>query len=184
MALFYCDLARDIPEPLPEAASRLVRVSSLSLLTEEDRQRMLESGYPPAIAADMSKRFRPGNHSLDSPTGRPHRGIWLDVTGGTMETHFHPLGASDVHLFDFYVFPEFRGQRLNPTLVGSILRELSATQRGRAFIECAVWNEPQLRSLARTPFQRFGTAANTAFSVALLFCWRQQNPIPSTIPKS
>jgi len=172
MALFYCDLARDIPEPLLQTASRLVRVSSVSFLTEADHQRMLESGYPPAIEADMAKRFARGTTLWILQLNGRIGGYGWTLTGGTMETHFHPLGATDVHLFDFYVFPEFRGRRLNPTLVGCILRELSATQRGRAFIECAVWNEPQLRSLARTPFQRFGTAAKYSFPGRTIVCWR------------
>jgi hypothetical protein len=60
MALFYCELAGGTPEPLPEAAPPLIRVSSAVLLTVEDRQRMLESGYPPAVAAAMAERFARG----------------------------------------------------------------------------------------------------------------------------
>lgn len=76
--------------------------------------------------------------------------------GRTMQPHFVPLGNDDVHMFDFVVFPEYRGQGINPALVGHIVTELTAECKRRAYIEAAEWNLPQLRSLGKTGFQRLG----------------------------
>ena len=75
-----------------------------------------------------------------------------------MEPHYVSLGREDVHLFDFLVFPEFRGRGINSALVRHILQEFAVEARRRAFIEAAQWNTAQLSSLRRTPFQRFGVA--------------------------
>jgi hypothetical protein len=63
-----------------------------------------------------------------------------------------------VHLFDFHVISEYRGRGLNPILVRHILQVLADEGVERALIEAAEWNQPQLSSLARTPFRRMGLA--------------------------
>jgi ribosomal protein S18 acetylase RimI-like enzyme len=85
-------------------------------------------------------------------------GYGWTLQGGTMEPYYFPLGTQDVHLFDFHVFPRYRGRGMNPLLVRHILRRLAAEGLGRAFIEAAEWNRAQLSSLGKTPFRRFGSA--------------------------
>jgi GNAT superfamily N-acetyltransferase len=98
------------------------------------------------------------------------------VLGRTIEPHFFPLAANDAHLFDFFVFPEFRGRRLNPALVNHILVHLACETSGRAFIEAARWNQPQLASLARLPFRKLGCARKFQLLGRTIVMWRLADP--------
>jgi ribosomal protein S18 acetylase RimI-like enzyme len=93
--------------------------------------------------------------------------------GGTVEPHYFPLGWDDVHLFDFHVFPQYRGQGMNPFLVTHILRSLAAEGADRAFIEAAEWNEAQLSSLAKTPFRRLGCARKSTIFGCTIVWWAE-----------
>jgi ribosomal protein S18 acetylase RimI-like enzyme len=98
-------------------------------------------------------------------------GYGWTLEGRTVEPHFFSLGHRDVHLFDFHVFPQYRGQGMNPTLVTSILRALTAEGAGRAFIEAAEWNQAQLSSLTKTPFRRLGMARKSTLFSRTLVLW-------------
>lgn len=100
------------------------------------------------------------------------------IKGRTMESHFFPLTSGDIHLFDFFVFPEFRGRRLNPVLVWNILVEASRENLSKAFIEAAGWNKPQILSLARTPFRQFGVARKLNVGKLTLVSWSNR-PVPA-----
>ena len=39
-------------------------------------------------------------------------GYGWTLQGRTIEPHYFPLGQDDVHLFDFHVFPKYRGRGL------------------------------------------------------------------------
>jgi ribosomal protein S18 acetylase RimI-like enzyme len=88
-----------------------------------------------------------------------------------MERHYFPLGPDDVHLFDFHVFPQYRGQGTNPLLVTRILQGLATEGASRALIEAAEWNQAQLSSLAKTPFRRLGLARKLTIFDRTIVCW-------------
>ena len=96
------------------------------------------------------------------------------IKGRTMEPHFVPLTPRDVHLFDFFVFPEFRGRGLNPSLVSQILEAISHENLSKAFIEAAAWNHPQLSSLKKTPFRRLGEARKFQFGKKPVVLWSRR----------
>jgi GNAT superfamily N-acetyltransferase len=98
-------------------------------------------------------------------------GFGWSLQGGTIEPYYFPLAPDDVHLFDFHVYEEYRGQGLNPLLVGHILSTVAREADGRAFIECAEWNEPQLASLKKTPFHRLGLVSTTTLFRRVFTRW-------------
>jgi GNAT superfamily N-acetyltransferase len=102
-------------------------------------------------------------------------GYGWTMVGRTVEPHYFPLGANDVHLFDFFVFPEFRGRRINPMLVNCILNQAALEKNARAFIEAAVWNRPQLASLGRTPFKPIGQAWKCRVFGRTLVVWSRKD---------
>jgi hypothetical protein len=119
-----------------------------------------ESNWVPAIARQrMAERFGRGASWWEFKFGEKLAGYGWTLAGGTMEPHFFPLEPGDVHLFDFFVFPEFRGRRINPMLVNYILSQLKLEKKNRAFIESAEWNVSQLSSLGRTAFRLVGKAS-------------------------
>ena len=70
------------------------------------------------------------------------------------------------------MFPQYRGRGFNPLLVGYILRSLAIESQGRAFIESAEWNDPQLASL-NIPFRRLGLARKLMVSRRTIVCWSE-----------
>ena len=155
--VFVCELPV-AQNPVRFSDGVLERKSSLAALTAEEVERIVSPADSAAGRRRMNERFA------------ARAELWLvrcqgiitafgwTIKGRTMEPHFVPLAADDVHLFDFFVFPEFRGRGLNPALVGQILQALSRENLKRAYIEAAAWNEPQLASLKKTPFRRLGAA--------------------------
>ena len=127
--------------------------------TREMRQ-LVNSSYPPSARRRLSERFARGASLWLFEIDNDLAAYGWTLRGDTIEPHFFPLGSNDVHLFDFFVFPEYRGRRLNPALVNDILSELAIESRyqGRAFIDAADWNTPQLHSLKRMSFHQLGCA--------------------------
>lgn len=155
MVLFACDL----PVKSPAAAAKNVeRKSSPVSLATTDLERLVSHWNPEAMRRLVTERFAAGAELwLWRESGIIAASGWT-LKGRAMEPHFFPLQQGDVHLFDFFVFPEFRGRGLNPALVGQILAALSGEGLQRALIEAAAWNKPQLASLKKTPFQKLGIA--------------------------
>jgi len=83
-------------------------------------------------------------------------GYTWTIPGRTLRPYFYPLTAHDVHIFDNFIFPEYRGRRLNSVLITYILRTLKVSGFHRAYIETAEWNHAELRSLARIGFVCLG----------------------------
>ena len=159
MVLFYCDLADQISRP-PDLSSSL-KVESLGSYVEvspQDLQEMTGFWSPKQAHRNIKERFAKGATLWLIKSGDKLAGYGWTLRGRTVEPHYFPLGPEDVHLFDFHVFPQFRGRGINPLLVNCILRNLALNCGGRAFIEAAEWNQAQLISLQKTPFRRLGLA--------------------------
>ena len=174
MVLLYCDLAAqssptvDLPNSLNVERHRTqidVSLSDLGQISTFWNQRLSER--------NIKRRFQLGA-SLWLIKSEGHlAGYGWTLRGQTVEPHYFRLGPDDVHLFDFQVFPQYRGRGLNPLLVGYILRSLAVESQGRAFIEAAEWNQPQLASLRNTPFRRLGLASKLTLSRRTIVCWSE-----------
>ncbi|HEU6449340.1 MAG TPA: GNAT family N-acetyltransferase [Verrucomicrobiae bacterium] len=174
--LFYCDLKPDRRRPLPELPGAVIeQKNDLSELTDGEMKRLSETSSLKLTRRLFSERFS------------RHASLWLlkvdgvsagygwSISGGTMEPYFFQPGIHDAHLFDFFIFPEFRGQQLNPFLLRYILAQLADAHITRAYIEAAEWNTSQLRSLSRTPFTRSGLARKlSVFNQTIVF-WNKQH---------
>jgi ribosomal protein S18 acetylase RimI-like enzyme len=172
--LFYCDLATqtapaaDLPSFL-----KVERKKGAAELSPEDLQAMTSFWNPNLAHRNIKERFSLGASLwLIRSEGRLAGYGWT-LQGHTIEPHYLPLGQDDVHLFDFHVFPQFRGRGINPFLVVHILRSLAADCEGRAFIEAAEWNQAQLSSLAKTPFRRLGLARKLRIFSHTMVWWAE-----------
>ena len=83
--------------------------------------------------------------------------IWSSV-GKAMKPHYLPLTERDVHLFDNFIFPKYRGRMQNSILMNHVLDRLKIQGLQRAYIETAEWNHLELKSLAKIRFVRIGLA--------------------------
>ncbi len=167
LVVFSCDLqalaesSTSVP-PLPEHL-HITRLTRFEDIQDRDWQKIVSDRTPQVCRKTFVKRFNQSStlwlvHNNGNPAGYG----WT-IVGRTVESFYFPLREGDVHFFDFMVFPEHRGHRINPNLVNFMLVELSRENKKRAFIDVAEWNAAQLLSLGRTFFQRLGFARNASF---------------------
>lgn len=172
MVLFYCDLAAQNSRPtdLPRSLN-VERRRNESEIDRRDLEKIVDFWNPKLACRNIEERFEHGASLWTIKSEDRLAGYGWTLQGHTIEPHYLPLGPDDVHLFDFLVLPEYRGRGLNPLLVIHILRNLAAECGGRAFIEAAEWNSPQLLSLQKTPFRRLGCARKLAIFRQTIVCW-------------
>ena len=157
MVVFYCDLANQGTQPvLRPGAFTMDRLINEAEIRPQDVLAMTSFWNPKQAHRNISERFALGASLWLIKSEDNLAGYGWSLQGRTVEVYFFPLGKDDVHLFDFHVFPQYRGRGINPLLVTHILCNLATECRGRAFIEAAEWNEAQLSSLRKTPFRHLG----------------------------
>jgi ribosomal protein S18 acetylase RimI-like enzyme len=178
MILFYCDLSAqssptvDLPRSL-----KVERQRYQTDLSPRDLEQINIVWNPKLTCRNIKERFEHGASLwLIKSEGRLAGYGWT-LPGHTVEPHYFRLGPEDVHLFDFHVFPQYRGRGVNPLLVNHILRTLAAEWQGRAFIEAAEWNQAQLASLRRTPFRRLGSARKFTLLRHTMVCWDENKTV-------
>lgn len=170
MVLFHCPLPLETVERTPWL--HVERVSQSTLLNG-DRERLVNAWNPSIRVRQIADQFDAGSELWLGKLGGELAGFGWTIRGRTMETHFFPLLPDDLHLFDFFVFPEFRGRGVNVALMMKILTSISSEGIRRAFIECAAWNRPQLRSLRKTPFCRYGEATKISVLKRSVVLWHR-----------
>ena len=159
MVVFYCDLAGQLTSAVVLPSSLTMdRLRSEAELRGPDLLAMTRFWNPKQAHRNIRERFELGASLWLIKSEDQLAGYGWSLQGRTVEPYYFPLGKDDIHLFDFHVFPQYRGRGINPLLVTQILHNLAANCGGRAFIEAAEWNEAQLSSLRRTPFRQLGLA--------------------------
>jgi len=174
MVVFYCDLSSYTADSTTIPSS--LAVHRLTKATELDPQVLQEmtSFWNPGLARrNIKERFSTGASLWLIRSEGQLAGYGWSLQSSSMEPYYFPLAHDDVHLFDFHVFPQFRGRGINPYLVTHILGSLANTTRGRAFIEAAEWNHAQLSSLQKTPFCQLGKVRSFEVFGHRLTVWKK-----------
>ena len=172
--LFYCDLAtQTAPAADLPGFLKVERKKDAAELRPEDLQAMTSFWNPKLANRNIKERFDLGASLWLIKSDNKLAGYGWTLQGNTVEAHYFRLGQDDAHLFDFHVFPAYRGRGLNPVLVTHILQRLATSGAGRAFIEAAEWNKAQLLSLAKTPFRRLGSASKSTIFGRTIVCWAE-----------
>jgi ribosomal protein S18 acetylase RimI-like enzyme len=184
MVVFYCDLKdRRLSEAhLPEAG-KVERVRALEDVAPGQIRQMTEFWNSKLATRDINERFAKGANLWLVECEGQLAGYGWTLQGTTVEPYYFPLAGSDIHFFDFHVFPRFRGRGINPFLVCRMLSELASQNGGRAFIEAAEWNAAQLASLQKTPFRRFGLVRSFNLFGRAYFSWTQMEHLPVAAEK-
>lgn len=157
MAVFYCDLgtqataAVNIPNSL-----KVVRLKSYAGLDQLDLQSMMSFWNPKLAHQNIRARFEKGASVWLVKSGETLAGFGWTLQGRPIEPYYFPLAKDDVQLFDFYVFPKFRGRAIHWLLTTYILQTLAAEGGTRAFADTGEWNRAQLASFKMTPFRLLG----------------------------
>lgn len=174
MVLFECDLhAQNFSRPEDLADAVIERKNGPAEIDPKDLQQITNAWNPRQAARLHAERFARGASLwLLKLDGQVAAFGWT-LRRDTMEPHYFPLSDGDAHLFDFFVFPAYRGRRLNPLLVNHILAGLAVEGLSRAFIEAAEWNTAQLSSLNRTCFRKLGLARKFRIFGRTVVVWSQ-----------
>lgn len=87
-----------------------------------------------------------------------HMSYTWALSGRAMKPHYFPLGERDLHLFDGYTFPPFRGRGLNVVLLDHVLKHYRDRGFVRALLETHEWNAPVIKMVPKNGFVKIGLA--------------------------
>jgi hypothetical protein len=172
MVVFYCDLGKltsptmKIPNSLK--VERLMRQAELS---PQDLEEMTSFWNPKLAQRNVNERFTKGASLWLLKSEGSVAGYGWTLQGHTIESYYFPLGPKDIQLFDFYVFPKFRGKAMHWLLTAHILQTLAAEGGARAFADTGEWNHAQLASFKLTPFRRLGLVRTFGFFGETFISW-------------
>ena len=157
MIVFYCDLPSLPVRPVNIPASMTVeRVTGEGELRPQDFDEITSFWNPTQARRNVRERFANGASLWLIKSEEHVAGYGWTMQGRTIAEYYFPMAPKDVQLFDFYVFPRFRGRALHWLLTAYILQALAAEGAARAFADTGEWNQPQISSFRMTPFRRLG----------------------------
>lgn len=180
MVVFYCDLPAVVVAPTRGAKKvDLSRLSEYSELQEQDFGALTSFWNPKQAQRDIADRFSKGASLWLLKSEGVLAGFGWTIRGRTITPYYFPIGQNDIQLFDFYVFPKFRGRAFHWLLTNYILRTLAKEGGQRAFADTGEWNQAQLASFRLTNFQRLGLARSRRVFGHTFISWvGTQEPMP------
>jgi len=172
MLVFYCDLdERRLPQVNFPTALRVERLRALTELSAEHVQAITGFWNPKLANQNIRERFKKGASLWLVECEKKLAGYGWTLQGKTIAPYYFPLAPDDVQLFDFYVFPKFRGRAIHWILTSHILHTLAAEGRSRAFADTREWNQAQRASFTMTPFRLLGSVRTYHIFGQVLNCW-------------
>jgi len=164
MLVFYCDLgsqpARAVTIP---STMRVDRLTKMTELASQDLEEITSFWNPKKACRNVTERFDKGATLWLVKSEEKVAGYGWTIQGRTIAEYYFPLGQKDVQLFDFYVFPKFRGRALHWLLTAHILQAIRADGASRAFADTGEWNQAQLSSFRMTQFRPLGSVRAFTF---------------------
>ena len=172
MVVFYCDLdERRLPKVRLSDSLKVKRLTALDELDHDQLRQIIALWSPKLANLKIKERFDNGASLWLIEFQDRLAGYGWTLQGRTIAEYYFPMGPSDVQLFDFFIFPEFRGRALHWFLTGYILKTLAAEGGARAYADTHEWNEAQLASFKMTPFRRLGVVRTYQFFGHYLTSW-------------
>lgn len=177
MVVFYCDLTKQSTGPVNTPSSlKVERLKSYAELGAHDLQEMTSFWNPRQAHRNIRERFEKGASLWLIKSESKLAGYSWTLRGKTIAPYYFLLGEDDVQLFDFYVFPKFRGRAILWFLVANILHRLKAEGRARVFGDVAEWNQPSLSFYKMTPFRRLGLVRSFTILGHTFVSWVDNDP--------
>jgi hypothetical protein len=185
MVVFYCDLLRLAVRPVNIPSSMSVeRLRSEAELRQADLQEITSFWNPKQARRNIEERFAKGSSLWLIKSEDKIAGYGWTLHGRTIGDYYFPMAHNDVQLFDFYVFPKFRGRALHWLLTAYILQGLASEGAARAFADTGEWNQAQLSSFKMTPFRRLGLVRTFTIFGHTFVRWVENGPIVEQVQKS
>jgi hypothetical protein len=178
MIVFYCDLTRPTARAVNIPSSmRVDRLLGERELTQPDLQEITTFWNPKQARRNIEERFAKGASLWLIKSEDKVAGYGWTLQGRTIAEYYFPMGPNDVQLFDFYVFPKFRGRAIHWLLTAYILQTLAANGAVRAFADTAEWNHAQISSFKMTPFRRLGMVRSFTILGRTFVSWVENEPV-------
>ncbi|NIQ15925.1 MAG: GNAT family N-acetyltransferase, partial [Candidatus Dadabacteria bacterium] len=154
--IFYAELTQMTDDFILPDENTVVCRSKEEELSEQEMNSLYFHRGREIISYQLGKRFKEGAIIWFIKMNETPLGFIWSIRQKTIQPYFFPMCKNDVHLFDNEIFKEYRGKGINRLLIGSTLFELKRRGMVRAFIETGIWNKPEIRSLAKTEFNKLG----------------------------
>lgn len=185
MAVFYCDLDKQSAAPVNMPSSlKIERLGSYAELDPRDLQEMISFWNPRQAHRDIRERFGKAASLWLIKSADQLAGYSWTIRGRAVATYYFPLAQDDVQLFDFYVFPKFRGRAILWFLIADILQNLKAEGATRVFGDVAEWNQPSLSFYKMTPFRLLGMARSFSIFGRNYVSWSKNEAAEQTQKKA
>lgn len=177
MVLLCCDLQSQVPSSGDWPGTlKLERKRSEAEINPQDLQDIASSWVPKLVLRNMRERFALGSSLWVIKSDGRVAGYCWTIQGRTVLPYYVPLGKDDVHFFDLYVFPQYRGRAMNWFLIMGMLQALKAEGCARAYAEIREWNRTSQASFTMTPFTRLGWARKATVLGRTLVWWTKVAP--------
>ena len=179
--VFCGDLAKQPGTP-PDMPSSLavLRLNAYAELRPEDLQELTSFWNPKQAHRNIHERFEKGASLWLIRSGNILAGYSWTLRGRTIAEYYFPMAQDDVQLFDFYVFPKFRGRAILWFLITLILQSLREEGATRVFGDVAEWNQASLSFYKTIPFQRLGRARTLTIFGRTFVSWTENEPLEKT----
>jgi ribosomal protein S18 acetylase RimI-like enzyme len=176
--VFYCDLAKQTTPPANILNSlKIERLRGYAELSPQDLQAMTSFWNPKQAHRNIRERFDQGASLWLIKSGDRLAGYSWTLWGRTIAPYYLLLGEDDVQLFDFYVFPKFRGRAILWFLITHILHSLGVEGAARVFGDVAEWNQASLSFYKMTPFRRLGLVRSFTILGHTFVSWVENEPV-------
>jgi Acetyltransferase (GNAT) family len=177
MVVFYCDLGNQTAAQINIPNSvKVERLRSYPELSPQDLQEMTSFWNPQQAYRNIRERFEQQASLWLIKSGDRLAGYGWTLQGRTIAPYYFLLGEEDVQLFDFYVFPKFRGRAMHWLLTTYVLQTLASEGGARAFADTGEWNQAQLASFKMTPFRRLGLVRSFTILGHTFVSWVENEP--------
>lgn len=157
--IYYADLI-DLKNsgPIEQDGILVVERKTSGELSAAEKEALFEQVGQKMIEPQIAERFERGASAWFVYWQEQVAGMVWTLAGDTMEPFYYFIPPKDVHVFNNVIFPKYRGKRINPALLETVLIRLSERGFIRAYIETLASNLAERKSLARTSFRPMGTA--------------------------
>jgi ribosomal protein S18 acetylase RimI-like enzyme len=158
--LFYVDLVEWSPSMTVDRSCPFTihRITCESEFPEIWLTRILEQLPPEVYVVHMKKRFAKGATIWCLRQEEVLIGFLWTLVGDTMMPHYYPLIASDVHIFDGFILPQYRGQGTFTLMMTLVMERLKQMGLRRAYVEASEWNTLASRAFEKMQFHFLGVA--------------------------
>ncbi len=175
--VFYCDLAMLSPTAanVPDSL-KIERVHTEREFSAEDRNAITNFWNPTLSERNMRQRFERGASLWLIRSEDRLAGYSWTLRGQTIADYYFPMGIDDIQIFDFFVFPKYRGRAVLLVLIKYMLSVLRTEGAARAYGDVAEWNHASLSFYKMTPFKRLGVAQGFTLFGRTFTRWVEEQP--------